>query len=280
MTTTFSTANAGHGQLTPLILPTPDEVGRHVAASIARALEESNRRRSPFVLGCPSGRSPVPVIAHLAREVGTRGLDLRELQIVMMDEYVVAGSAGGFHAVDPSLPHSCRGFGLRTILGSLNEAAGPERSMTEEQLWCPDPADPAAFEDTLGELGGIDLFLLATGARDGHVAFNPQGSPRDSRTRVVELSESTRMDNVATFPTFERPDNVPTHGVTVGINTILTHSRRAVLVAHGSEKASAVTRIAYAPHYDPGWPSTVVVECRDPSLVIDQAAAMHLPHGR
>jgi glucosamine-6-phosphate deaminase len=264
-------------RLVPVILPNPGDVGHHVAASIARAVDAAVGRGDTFVLGCPSGRSPAPVLAHLAREVAVRDLDLRGLRVVMMDEYVVPDGAGGFAAVDPEEPHSCRGFALREIVAPLNRAARPGRGLDAAQVWIADPADPSAFEDVLTRLGGIDLFLLATGASDGHVAFNPPGSAHDSRTRIIELAQTTRADNVNTFPAFGSLDRVPTHGITVGVGTILGHSRRAVMVAHGPDKARSVDRIVHAAGYDPAWPATVVVECREPSLILDQAAAARLP---
>lgn len=262
---------------TLLVLPNADAVGRVAAQLIADAMDLAGRGGNGFVLGCPSGRSPIPVLTHLAEEVAARDLDLRGLRIVMMDEYVVPAAEGGFVPVEVTAAHSCRGFALRQIVAPLSAAARPGRGMTADQVFVADPADPAAFEDVLDGLGGIDLFLLATGASDGHVAFNPPGSPRDSRTRIIELAQSTRTDNVSTFPTLGGLDRVPTHGVSVGIGTILHHSRSAVMIAHGADKAASVARIAAATAYDPAWPATVVAECRHPRFVVDEAAAALLP---
>ena len=80
----------------------------------------------------------------------------------------------------------------------------------------PDPADPEEYDKRIADVGGIDLFLLASGTSDGHVAFNPAGTPVGTRTRVVGLTEQTRRDNLTTFPTFGGLDEVPLYGVTVG----------------------------------------------------------------
>lgn len=268
------THTAAESGLPVQVLPGADDVGRSVGREIADALEAAARRGHGFVFGCPSGRSPEPVLDHLALEVARRDLDLRGLRVVMMDDYVVPRT-GGFAAVDPKAGHSCRAFAQHSIVEPLNRAAGPDHGIPPEHVLFADPDDPAAFEDVLTGLGGIDLFLLATGARDGHVAFNPPGSPRESRTRIVELAETTRLDNLATFPSLERLDRVPGHGITVGIDTIAHHSRRAVMVAHGADKAPSVTRLLGARGYESDWPATIVVECREPSLVLDRAAAAH-----
>ena len=48
---------------------------------------------------------------------------------------------------------------------------------------------------------------------DGHIAFNEPGSALDSRTRIVELADSTRANMQAVFNCGE----IPTHAVTIGL---------------------------------------------------------------
>lgn len=254
----------------------PAALGEHVARLVAAAIVDARNEGRHCVLGCPTGRSPLPVYRALERIVAHERLDLGHVVIALMDDYV-DGPEGRPRRVDPALPHSCEGFARREILSPLCAAAGsPARGISPDALWVPDPADPAAHEDALDAVGGVDFFLLASGSGDGHIAFNPPGSSAASRTRVVRLAEQTRRDNLATFP-FRTLDEVPRTGVTVGIATIRERSRRAVLVAHGAEKTDAVRRIAGAERYDPGWPATVLAECRDPLLVVDRAAAALLP---
>jgi glucosamine-6-phosphate deaminase len=90
----------------------------------------------------------------------------------------------------------------------------------------------------------------------------------------VALPESTRRDNLATFPSFGgRLDRVPTHGVTVGVGTIRSLSHQAVLVLHGADKAAAAARITATDRYDQTWPATVVHACARPEIFVDEAAA-------
>ena len=44
------------------------------------------------------------------------------------------------------------------------------------------------------------------------------------------------------------------------------------MLCHGADKGLAVSRLAAATSYDPGWPATVVTECRSPVLLVDRAA--------
>jgi glucosamine-6-phosphate deaminase len=268
--------------VTPTVFPDPESLGSALAARIADDVADAADGRR-YVLGCPGGRSLLSTYAALADEVRRRDLDLRHVVVVMMDEYVEPGPCGTFRHIDPALGHSCVRFGTSEILDRLNAAARPGHGITTDRFHVPDAADPDAYEQLLADLGGIDLFLLASGAGDGHIAFNPAGTPRDATTRVVALSEQTRRDNLATFPSFGgRLEHVPGHGVTVGTGTIRKHSRGVVMVAHGAHKAGTVRRLAAAERHEPDWPATVLTECAAPLLYVDRAAstpdpAVHSP---
>jgi glucosamine-6-phosphate deaminase len=226
----------------------PAEVRRFAdAEELGRALAHDIVELRPKLLGCPGGRSLVSTYRALAES----DPDFSGTTIVMMDEYV---------PVPPTSAHySCRGFGLREIAGPL--------SIPEERVWLPDPDDPDAYDRRIERGGGIDLFLLASGASDCHVAFLRPGSPREGRTSVVELADSTRRDNLATFPEFASVDDVPERGVSVGLGTI-TAARRLRLVLHGPDKRQAAERILARDRFDPDWPATIVHEHPDAQVLL------------
>lgn len=260
-------------QVTPRVFDTPADLGLGASELIVARMTEAAAEGRRFLLGCPSGRSPSSTYAALARLVAERQLDLSSVVIVMMDDYLVHSADGTLVHEDEHAPHSCIRFGREQIVDVLSLAAGPGREIADEHLWFPGPADSAAYDDLIRDAGGIDVFLLASGASDGHLAFNPPGSAQYSRTRVVELPQATRTDNLATFPTFGRDlSRVPTHGVTVGIATILELSREVVMLVHGADKGLATARLTAADAYDETWPATVFVECRNPALYLDVAA--------
>ena len=252
-----------------LIEPEPFDdaqlLGSRLAADIIGMMMERTPGRR-YVLGCPAGRSLLPTYRALAELARAQGCVDAALTLVMMDEYL--SSAAPPQRCDPGSPYSCIGFARREIAAPLSPLL---RGGVE--VCAPDPAAPDAYEALLEELGGIDLFLLASGASDGHVAFNPPGSARDSRTRIVELAPATRQDNLATFPAFGDLESVPTHGISVGIDTIVRHSKSVVMVLTGAAKAKAAARILVASDYEPGWPATVVHACRQPRIMVDRAAA-------
>lgn len=137
----------------------------------------------------------------------------------------------------------------------------------------PDVNDPAAYDLRIADAGGIDHFVLASGAGDGHIAFNPPGSARDSRTRIVQLAEQTRRDNLVTFPQFRSVDDTPPRGLTIGIASIAALSKSVSMVLWGKDKQLAFQHLARAKRFDPAWPASIVAECRAAELHADRSAA-------
>ena len=188
-----------------------------------------------MTLGCPGGRSLRTTYNALARIAAERANDLSALHIVMMDEYV---EARGEHwaLCSPDAHYSCYRFGDEEIRRSINAGLPDALRIPANNLHVPDPNAPLRYESLIERLGGVDVFLLASGASDGHVAFNPQGCAFGERTRIVELAEATRTDNLATFPEFRDLSEVPRFGVSVGPATIASHSQAAILVLLGDAK--------------------------------------------
>lgn len=257
----------------PQVFASSTSMGAHAATRIHEGIRTAGRDGRRYLLGCPGGRSAQPVFEALARLVATDHTDLAHVVIVMMDEYLIPRPGGGLRPVSADLPHSCARFGRTQIVGRLDAAAGPGRGIGDDGLWLPDPDDPAAYDEQIADAGGVDLFILASGASDGHVAFNPPGTPADAGTRIVELPDSTRTDNLATFPTFSGLDDVPRHGVTIGVGSIRDLSAETAMVLHGPDKQRAAARLCAAQRYEATWPATIVTDCRRPEILMDTAAA-------
>ncbi len=231
----------------------------------------SAKGSNTFLLGCPGGRSPKPIYDALARIFANNQSDISRLHIVMMDDYLEP-CGDGYDHVPADAHFSCRRFAREDIQSVLNAGVPAAHRIPDELIWFPDPADPAAYDDKISSAGGIDFFILASGASDGHVAFNPPGSPVNSRSRIVDLADKTRRDNLSTFPDFPSIDAVPTKGVTVGIATIATQSRAGALVLWGQDKHGAFQRLRTGQGYEPDWPATVFRLIPDAALHCDQAA--------
>ncbi len=252
------------------VLPTPEAIGEEVATRILRGIADAERDGRRYLLGLPTGRTPMPVYAALARMLTAAPGTLAHVTLVMMDEYLVETRDGYAYTTSGGGP-SCHAFTDREITGPLNRAVSHDLRIRSGNVWYPDPTDPGSYDDDIAIAGGIDFFLLASGASDGHVAFNPPGSARESRTRVITLSEETRRDNLRTFPALGTLDRVPRVGVSVGIATMLG-ARQAVMVAWGEGKHETVMRLRAAQALEPDWPATLIHAHRKGDILVDRAA--------
>jgi glucosamine-6-phosphate deaminase len=254
------------------VFPSPDAIGEHLAERILGRIEAARASGAHFILGCPTGRTPRPVYGALSRRLAKKPQDLSHVVLVMMDEYLVRASSDGFDYAPPEKPWSCHHFARAEIADRLNAGLPPAQRLATASVWFPDPNDPAAYDAKIVELGGIDFFILASGASDGHVAFNPPGSARDTRTRIIQLSEETRRDNLQTFPAFGALANVPSHGISVGIDTIAS-AKESAMIVWGSGKRLSLSRIRRATRYEPDWPATVIHDCAIGEILADADAA-------
>ena len=254
------------------IFSSPDAIGEYLAPLLLQRIESARLSRKRFHLGCPTGRTPRPIYSAMARLLSERPQDISHLVLVMMDEYLV-GTDSGFEYAAANNSWSCHHFAHVEIAARLNESLQSKWHLQSESIWFPDPRKPEAYDKRIAEAGGIDFFILASGASDGHVAFNPPGSARNTRTRIIALSEETRRDNLETFPIFGTLAQVPSHGISVGIDTI-ARAREAVMVVWGAAKRLTLGRILGAEQYEPEWPATVIHEVKTREILCDNVSSM------
>jgi len=202
----------------------PDYAALSEAA--AQILLEAIGRNPRIVLGLPTGRTPVGMYERVVSTCAREYTCFRDVVTFNLDEY-------------DGIPREHRGsyytFMRRTLFDATD--IDPRNAHIPDGM-APDlDAECARYEREIAAAGGLDLTFLGLGS-NGHIAFNEPGTPFDSRTRVVALTESTRAANAPFFP----DGNVPAHAITMGIGTILD-SREIVLLATGESKRAAIDRL-------------------------------------
>jgi len=129
-----------------------------------------------------------------------------------------------------------------------------------------------AFETKILAHGGVDLWLLGVGT-NGHIAFNEPGSPVDTRTRVVSLSEETiKANSDGRF--FKSVAEVPRCALSAGIGTI-RDAKKILLLATGEKKANAVASALQGP-FTPNCPASLLQDHPDITFILDKTAAKHV----
>lgn len=230
-----------------------------VSVAVASHVLDMVRRQPAATLGLATGKTFVPIYAELVRQVGAQGISFATATSFNLDEYVglERDHPASFRAY--MVEHLFRHIDMPAEQGRLPDVEGDLNAACER------------FEAAIAAQGGIDLQLLGIG-QNGHIGFNEPGSAFDSRTRVVELAQSTIDANTSDFPDGQTP---PTQAVTMGIGTIL-EAREIVLVAIGANKANALHE-AFCKPASTACPASALNSHPKVTVFCDAAAAKMLP---
>ncbi len=202
--------------------PTYDALSARAAQLFLTAIREQPN----IALGLPTGRTPLGMYERVVAECSRQYHCFRDVVTFNLDEYA---------GISCEHPGSYCTFMKRVLFDHVD--VDPRNTHIPDGAAGDLDAECARYEGDITAAAGLGLTFLGLGS-NGHIAFNEPGTPWTSRTRVVELTASTRAANAALFPGQE----VPTHAITMGIGTILD-SKRIVLLASGERKREAIERL-------------------------------------
>jgi glucosamine-6-phosphate deaminase len=211
-----------------VILKDPSTVAQWVATYIKkRILAFSPTPERPFVLGLPTGSSPVLVYRKLVDFHKAGELSFANVVTFNMDEYC---------GLPVSHPQSYHSFMYENFFKHIDINPANTNILDGNALDLQAECD--RYEKKIVECGGIELFLGGIGP-DGHIAFNEPGSSINSRTRVKTLAYDTVQANSRFFG--GDLASVPRMALTVGVGTVMD-AREVVVIITGSHKAHALSR--------------------------------------
>jgi glucosamine-6-phosphate deaminase len=244
-----------------IIKKDPDEIGKWTASYIKDRIKQANpTREKPFVLGLPTGSSPLPVYREFIRMYKAGEISFKNVITFNMDEYV---------GIDEDHPESYHFFMFDNLFNhvdipkeNINILNGNAKDLEKE---CAD------YEKKIQSVGGIDLFLGGIGP-DGHIAFNEPGSSLTSRTRVKTLRYDTILANSRFFG--GDMTKVPKMALTVGVGTVMDANEVIILVS-GFTKARALSKVVEEgiSHI---WTASILQMHQKGMIVCDEAATSEL----
>ena len=199
---------------------------------ISRIVESGASEENPFVLGLPTGSSPLGMYKCLAEAYRADRVSFRNVVTFNMDEYV---------GLPENHPESYHSFMHRNFFDHID--IRPENINILDGN-APDlEAECRRYEEKIAAIGGIDLFIGGVGS-DGHIAFNEPFSSFSSRTRIKTLTPDTRQANARFFG--GRAEAVPACALTVGVATVMD-AEEVMLLVSGRGKARALQAAVEGP---------------------------------
>ena len=203
-----------------------ENVCRWTADLIVQRIKSFNPGQGkPYVLGLPTGSSPLGVYRNLINANKEKKISFANVITYNMDEYL---------GLPSDHPESYRRFMDDNFFKSIDI---PYENTHVLNGLAKDPeTECQAYEAAIKAAGGIEFFMGGIGS-DGHIAFNEPGSSLHSRTRVKTLTWETRLANSRFFG--GDPEKVPAKALTVGIGTVMD-AREVLILVSGRAKARAL----------------------------------------
>jgi len=226
----------------------------------ADIVTETLTRKPDCALCLPTGNTPLGLFKVLIERIKSGELDASRAQFFLLDEYV---------GIDDDDPESL----TRWLKAEFLTPAGiPEQNIHELPTMANDLAAAARqYEADLAAAGGLELAVLGLGG-NGHIAYNEPGSPAESRTRVLTLTD----ESIEQARGYFEGRTVPTQAISAGVATLL-EARNIVLLVSGASKAGIVRDAIYGPQTPDIPASFLQLAGSRVEVVVDEAAASDFP---
>lgn len=209
-----------------IIKENSDNVSKWAADYVAYRINHFKPTKGrPFVLGLPTGSTPLGMYAELIKLYKAGKLSFENVVTFNMDEYI---------GLDATHPQSYHYFMQENFFKYVN--IKPQNIHILDGMTKDFAKECREYERAMRNVGGVNLFIGGVGV-DGHIAFNEPFSSLESRTRVKTLTESTIKANSRFFD--NDLSKVPTMALTVGVGTIMD-AEEVMIIATGKNKATAL----------------------------------------
>lgn len=219
---------------------------------VAFSLLKEEMAKGAKTLGLATGSTPL----SFYEEIRKSSLDLSDMTSINLDEYVglAADNEQSYHYFMHENLFQYKPF---------KESFLPNGLADDLQ------AETRRYDQVIAEQG-IDFQILGIG-RNGHIGFNEPGTPFDTTTHIVDLTEDTIEANSRFFAS---RDDVPKQAISMGIKSIMT-SKMIVLMAYGEDKADAISQMINGSVTEE-LPASTLQNHSNVVVIVDNAAASKL----
>ena len=239
---------------TTIVCENYDEVSKEAFKVMKTVLDKGNP-----VLGLATGSSPVGLYKEMIRDHKENGTSYKNILTWNLDEYV---------GIPRTHEQSYWTFMHENLFNFID--------IPEENIHVPvgesedEEAECVKYEESM-KGHTVDIQVLGIGS-DGHIAFNEPGTPFDSLTHLMDLTEQTRKDNARFFD--NDINQVPKRSITMGLASIM-RAKKIIVIATGENKAEAVYGMVKGPKTT-DCPASILQDHPDVTVLLDKAAASKL----
>jgi len=223
---------------------------------VSKIIIDLIKSKKDAILGLATGSSPIGIYKKLVEDHLKNKTDYSNVTSVNLDEYI---------NLDKVHPESYYSFMHHHLFSKIN--------INEKNVNLPNGIGKdhlkscEEYEKIL--INNIpDIQLLGIGS-NGHIGFNEPGVRFDSLTQIVDLKESTRLDNARFFN--NNLEEVPKQAITMGIKSIM-RAKQIILVAFGEAKAKAIYDMIKG-DISENCPASILQKHPNVLVFVDEAAA-------
>ncbi|WP_373810758.1 glucosamine-6-phosphate deaminase [Porphyromonas macacae] len=248
-------------QIPTEIFASEHEGAKFVAQQIIKEIKQKQEKGEKYVLGLSGGVSPQEVYKQLVEFYRSGAISFENVYFVLAFEYypLSSNSIGGNNAV------------LRETL--FNKIDISDEQIISPDVTCSDDEVMAvceAYEQKISSLGGLDMIIIGIGV-SASLGFNASGSNPNSMTRLVLLDDDAKE---AAYPMFQRKDAIPACAISLGMSTIFS-AKRIALIAWGQNRAKEI-KAAIEGKISDAIPASVLQKHNHTRAYLDLSAASSL----
>lgn len=235
-----------------IVVPDAAAMSQHAADEVTATL----RRKPGAAISLPTGSTPEGMYDQIAQSARNGEVDLSQVQLYCMDEYLGKSGNDDNSLTSLLLKHFVVPAGIPLEHFHTLPTLDPDVHAAAER-----------YENEIAAAGGLDLVVLGIGG-NGHIAYNEPGSAAGSRTRVIDLTP----ESLAQADDYFAGKPVPDKAMTIGVGTLLD-AKRIILIASGAGKAEIMRQALREPMSADVPASWLRLAPEKVTVILDEAAA-------
>ncbi|WP_033161432.1 glucosamine-6-phosphate deaminase [[Mycoplasma] collis] len=190
---------------------------------VANLFIEQISSKPNSVLGFATGTSPLDFYKLLIEDYKQNNRDWSQIKSFNLDEFV---------NVDPSHNES--------FINQMNQNLFNYVNIKKENIFIPNgiasnlEQEALNYENMIAK-NKIDLQYISLGI-NGHIAYNEPKTDISSKTHISNLEKAT-IDDLIAKQKFSSYESAPKQAITMGVSTILNHTKKIIMISFGQNKA-------------------------------------------